>query len=82
MQVKAAVAPDAVEYMPATQLIHWAEVATPVPVLYVPAAHMAQVTAVAAPTVVEYNPTLQRVHAATSVTPEAVEYVPAPHEVH
>jgi hypothetical protein len=89
-QVPAVVAPVAVEYLPALQLVqteaaprenapakHWEQVVAPGPE-DVPAPQSAQVPAVVAPVAVEYLPVMQLVHIETRV----VAYFPARHRVH
>ncbi len=64
-QAPAAVAPDAAEYVPATQLRQVADTDAPVAVEYLPASQSTHVAFAVAPVAVEYFPALQSVHAGT-----------------
>jgi hypothetical protein len=73
-----ALAPELVEYVPATQLVH--EVAPTA--AHVPAGQATQVELAPAPRAAEAKPAAQGVHVAAELAPVADEKVPAPHCVH
>jgi hypothetical protein len=75
VQVVAAVAPVAVEKVPAAQSVH---TAAPVVAMYLPATQERQTVATVAPTVVEYLPVVQSVQDVPAVV---VLYLPATQSV-